>query len=258
MKTILRLLPIIACLSAPGLVMAKHHEAPLKEVLSQLDLSVQQRNDMRTLMKQSREQARIYKQDVKNIQGQIQEQIQAPQFDKATVQSLIEQRQKLQSEVALLNAQNRHQMWQQLSTEQQQKFNQLMESKGNDRTKQADRQRNPMRMLAALDLSDEQESQFQQWLAEEKPKNQALHQQLKAFKRAEKELIQQSEFDPQAWQAIDQQQKSVQAQLALNHSETRNRIWNALSETQQQKLQKLTHKRMEKWRKRGEEQEEAM
>ncbi len=263
MKKTLLLAPIVAALLCSASVIAHPQEHPVREVLKQLDLSVQQKQDVRALMQQTRQDGGIYKQDMQVISQQLNRLIHSDNFDLEQAKSLISQRQALQSQISYERAKNRHAIWSSLDQDQQKKLEQLIAdkktNKKQDRKHRGQRgERNPMRALSQLDLNEQQTASIEQIINKQQQQNKQLMSQIKQVKQAEASVIHSDNFSQDAWQAISQQAQAFKLQLAMNNSQSRNQIWNLLDDSQQQKLEQMQQRRMQKWQDKHQRRRDAM
>ncbi|WP_051333313.1 Spy/CpxP family protein refolding chaperone [Aliagarivorans marinus] len=103
---------------------------PAMKVFKQLDLSAEQKQQIRDIMQANRpadrEQAKQQRSEMRDAQrAQRLALMDAEQFDSEAAQSLIKQRQARQAERELRMLEIQHQIYQVLDDEQQQKFQQL-------------------------------------------------------------------------------------------------------------------------------------
>lgn len=248
MKNLRVLLPFATALMISAVVEAGHHSSHLGGVIKQLDLSDDQRADLRRVFKQSRLDKQLYKTDVRAIDEQLKSVIHAAQWNAQEAERLLLEKQTIRSQSALTRVTNRHYLWHNLSEAQQQKFTELMSRKRSD-NKHADRKsRSPMAKFSKLNLTDEQQNQIESVLVEQKSQLKQWREARKTVKQQEAMLIKADEFDHTGWQKVHQQQQKINLQLAKSHAYTRHQIWQLLDQQQQTKMQELSGKRRHKHR----------
>ena len=231
---------------------AGHHPGPHHQMalLKQLDLSREQRQDVRQLMRQGRQDVAVYREDLRAVRQQMQALIKAESWDEAAVKDLLEERQPLMAQLALTRANKKHQVWQVLSDEQQAEFEALMQDR--EPREFSDRQQ---KMLERLDLSDAQQQQIDQIRTENAANKAAFRQLRQDLKQAEAELIKADSFDQDAWQGLRAEYQQVFADYALKGLYARHQVWQVLSDEQQaeaeQRMQKRKHKRAERFAESG-------
>ena len=104
-------------------------------------------------------------------------------------------------------------------------------------------------MTKALSLSDQQQAQIKAIKQANKTENEALKGSMKAFKMAEKSLIQAKVFDEQAYLALRNHYQQTFAQIALSKAKTKHAVFNVLTPEQQEKWMKIMKKRKKKSKK---------
>lgn len=210
----------------------RHHEAEqLKTVLQQLDLTRDQKQDIRQAFRQGKQDMRLYKEDMRQIHQQMKSHIQSDQWQPDAVASVIAQRAGLMGQLTLNRAQQKHHVWHLLSDHQQQKFFELIEDK-----QRIPREFGGFERLRSLDLTDEQQQQLDEITAQIDITKQEVKTNLQTMKEAERALVMADEFDQQAWQTAFNQQQVVMMEVALNLAHARHQIWNLLSDEQKSQL----------------------
>lgn len=229
---------LIATLPAMG---HQAQQPQMKKILKQLNLNDQQRSQVRTLIKQSKADAQTIRQDLKLLNQQLKSAIQAQYWNEEVVKTLILQKQAARQELALTRATSQHIMWNQLDNQQQEKFETLVDSRQN-------RQRNKsaMRRFEPLNLSDEQYVEIEALINRQKAQSEEKRKLTKPFKMQQKELVQSTDFDQQAWLTSHQAMQNMQTEVAIDLAQTRHKIWNILDAEQQSTLQDMTEKRQQK------------
>lgn len=230
-----------AVLAGPG----KGQREGMHKILKQLDLTAEQRQDIRQILQDGRQDRLVYKADFRDFGQQIRAQVQSDSFDEESVKSLLQDRSDLRAELALERAQRKHQVWNLLTDEQQAEFEQQQQTR--ERKDPKDR---IAKRLAKLDLSSEQQMQIDQIMADNADKRTAAREQHLAFKTAQAALIKADEFDQVAWKALFAEQQAQMIQNGVNRAQARNQVWNLLTEEQQQKAQSMKKKRQKKHRQR--------
>ena len=249
MKNSLLILPMTAILLFAGTVMADPDYAhkgkqSTAKMLKKLDLTEQQKLDIRTLRQQGKQNRQVFRQDIKEIEEQLQSVIRASEWDEQAAKNLLSQRQEIKSQLALTRATSRNAMWNYLSDEQQEKLPDRSE-----REHKKGEHRNAMHRFRTLDLTDDQRQEIATIIKQQKSDNSALIARKKEFKQQEAELIHSEKFDDEAWQQLNAQQREVDLSLGLAMAYGRNHIWNQLDKAQQAKMDKMAERRKEKMKK---------
>ncbi len=216
-------------------------QPPMKKILRQLDLTDQQRAQVRNLMQEVRSDAQTVHQDQALIKEQLKNAIQAQNWNEEVVTALILQKQTAKEKLALTRAVSQNTLWNQLDDQQQEKFESLV-----DKRQKRDRNRAPLRRFEPLNLSQEQYSEIEALINRQKEQITEQQKVSKPFRKQQVELIQADDFNQQAWLASHQTMQSMQLELAVNVAHTRHKIWNILTPDQQLKMQEVAQKRQQK------------
>lgn len=251
MKKSLLILPLTAALLFAGqIVAAPEHGSKGKQstakLMKKLDLTEQQKTDMRSLRQQGKQDRQIFKQDISQIEQQLQSVIRASEWDAQAAKTLLIQRHEIKSQLALTRASSHNLLWNNLSDEQQEKL-----SARPKREHHKDKKRQAMRRFGPLDLSDTQRQAIATIIKQQKADNADLIVSKKAFKKQQAELIHSESFDNEAWQQLDAQQAELDLSLGLAMAYGRHQVWNQLDEAQQVKMDDMAKKRKEKMKKRA-------
>jgi Spy/CpxP family protein refolding chaperone len=111
------LTPIALCLTlaiaAPALAKKGHHQEHdgMRPILSELSLTDTQKQDIRQISKQSREDRGLFSSDVTSLKEELRSLMQSTEWDQTAVESAITQRQILMQKKALQRAINKNQVW---------------------------------------------------------------------------------------------------------------------------------------------------
>lgn len=222
------------------------HKGHGMKVFRDLDLTQEQRQQMRESKKTSREDNKAYRQDVRAINKQIRDLVRTDSFDADAVMALIEQRSPLKEEMALNSAQSKNQIWNVFTDDQQAT---LLEAAA-DREPRA-RGEFKRRGMRRLGLSDEQKQKMQEIHsadAEKRDQHKALMKQKRSQMLA---IIQAENFDESAWRIAYAKYQSASNEMALVRAENRHQVWNLLTPEQQKKMERLAKKREGKRGKKG-------
>ena len=97
--------------------------------LSELSLTNTQKQDIRQILKQTREDRGLFNTDEKSLRTDLRSLVHSSEWDQAAIESAITQRQALMQEKALQRASNKHQVWNLLTETQQAEFVAQLESR---------------------------------------------------------------------------------------------------------------------------------
>lgn len=211
--------------------MANHqHKNGLKPILKQLDLSQEQRQDLRQLLRESKGDMQSVSQDMKAFRQNMLLLVQADTYDQDAVTSLLEENQEVRTQKRLRKAQKQHLLFQSLTPEQQDKFVSLIAAKTDTK-----RHNKANKMYRRLGLTDQQKGNIKQIKSAFKATRSEAIDTLKQRKQAELALVRSAQFDAKAWLALQQQYRSTEIDIAEQRAAVRNQVWNQLTLEQQQK-----------------------
>lgn len=246
-KTMLKstLTPIALCLTlaiaAPALAKKGHHHNHdgMRQILSELSLTDAQKQDIRQILKQNREDRGLFSADAESQTTELRNLVQSTEWDQTAVENAIMQRQTLHQEKALQRATNKNLVWNLLTESQQTEFAAQLETrkaKRDERHKEGKGKRKGKRdgyKLKRLDLTEEQLTAVEAIKTAAKTSSEEVKAKLKTFKQAEQALIQSTDFAPEAWQALSLQHQVDFLEMAVIKSKTQHDIWNLLTPEQQ-------------------------
>ena len=107
----------------------KHHKSILKKMARHLDLSQDQKQQIKTLMLTAKQERQTNKATLESFHKQVQVLMQAPEFDEQAYISLREQYRASFDQMALAKVKNRHAIAQVLTPEQREKWQAVKEKR---------------------------------------------------------------------------------------------------------------------------------
>jgi Spy/CpxP family protein refolding chaperone len=248
------LTPIALCLTlviaASALAKKGHHQKhdDMRQILSELSLTDIQKQDIRQISKQNREDRGLFSGDVKSLKQELRNLVQSSEWDHAAVDGVITKRQTLMQAKALERATNKNQVWNLLTEAQQDEFvvffdalRAVRKGKGVTGSKRGNHRGNK---LARLDLSEVQLAAIIVIKNESKATGKKTKAKLQVYKQAEQLLVQSADFDAAAWQALNNEYQANFLTIAILKAKTQHDIWNQLTPEQQAKAaEKIKGKR---------------
>jgi len=234
------LVPIALCLSVAVTTSAmakkgqhQKHDG-MRQILSELSLSDTQKQDIKLVLKQNREDRASTRTDDKSLRTQLRVIIQSTEWEQTAVESAITQHQAVLQAKALKRARNKNQVWNLLTDDQQIELVAQLETRkaklkeigSNDKRKgKGDR-------LKRLDLSAEQLAAVKTIRSSVRANSAEIKTSLKEYKQAERALIHSSEFNEQTWKALNAEYQADFLSMAVLKVKTKNDIWNLLTSEQ--------------------------
>lgn len=233
--------------TAQGLAKAGHghNKHAMKKMFSQLSITDTQKQDLKEIFKQSREDKGLLKTDMKAFQQSLNALVQTNDWDQAAVEALLSEKQTQSTGSSLQQAQNKHAIWNILDDEQRAEFTNLMsQKKERAKGKKSDKrekhkQKWESKKAEKLGLDTEQTAHIDSIKAQTKEDMSVLREKLKAFKQAEKALIASETFDASAWQILREEYQADFVAVGLLKEKSRHDVWNILSEEQQTTMQRM-------------------
>ncbi|MCC2617364.1 periplasmic heavy metal sensor [Aestuariibacter halophilus] len=208
--------------------------------LKQLDLSANQRADVRQLVREARADSRDSKDDMRLLREQLRDTVQTSDWDADTVTALLSQQQTLMDSIALQKAITGQQIWALLTDAQQQQWLADMPEANEPR------QRDHDRLLDKLNVSDAQREALEPLLSALDQQRQSLIQARQNWHSSERALIQQDSFDQSAWTAARAQSNAVILPQLQEQLHLRQQVWQQLSSEQQDQLAQMMRRHGDK------------
>ncbi|GGO65739.1 Spy/CpxP family protein refolding chaperone [Bowmanella pacifica] len=230
------LLPLTIGLSLSAAVQAKEPpRGPMFKMFDELQLSAQQRQDIRTLFKQGREDRQVFRQDGQLLREQKQAVIEAADWDQQAALALLSEEMTARRAAMWARAQMDQAVWN-LLTESQREVWAEMQEEGFDRP-----ERTPFngRWLRKLDLNEAQQQALSELQAQAKmsrEKNQDIRER---FAEQQLALIEQGGLTEQAWTSLYEQYQSQFQAAALEGLKQRHGFYHLLTAEQQAKLEQF-------------------
>jgi protein CpxP len=264
MKKQIITLSALACLTLSGisLAMAKPDQGhkgadngkrggDAMRVLKQLDLSEQQKLDIKAIMQETREDNSVFDGDKQEIMLQMRDLMNMPSWDAQTARQLISAQIEQGKDIQLNRAEARHQIYSLLTNEQKAELASKADKPKNKKGKQKGKKRAAKmksRMAKALALTDEQQAQLKSIDAEAKAVKDSFKPVMKAHREQIKALVQADVFDADAWLALQTSfmPEFVEHRVLLAESKYNKKA--VLTEEQSTKMENIRNKMKDKRR----------
>lgn len=220
-----------------------HHAKQLMREFKGLDLSQQQRQEIRQIVKDTRENNRVYEVSKKTRKSQMKTLMNMPAWDNDSAEAIVREQIEQQQPIRLNGAMARHQVYQLLTPEQKQKLsnkakevkNKLSQGKRSDKV--------AGRLAKALELTDEQVTQFDALRKQTRENAMAFASTSKQHRESLRALVRADKFDSASYAKLQASFSDQLVEQRVKQLELRYRMKNLLSEEQQKKMRKM-QKRM--------------
>ena len=276
-KTLVKttLTPIALCLTlalastASAQKSHQHHQQNdgMRQILSELSLTDTQKQDIKQILKQNREDKGLFRIDAKSLQTELRSFVQSTEWDPAAVESAFTQRQALIQEKALQQATNKNLVLNVLTDPQQTEFIALLFARKTEfNTRKAGREKTSTKakrkgkrkpnMLKRLGLTEEQLAAVQMIKTAAKASGEETQAKLKTYKQAERALIHSTDFNTEAWQTLSNEYQSDFLAIEVLKVKTKHDIWNLLTPVQQAEVEEKFKSKKDKHGKKGKKRQQ--
>jgi protein CpxP len=221
----------------------------MAKVFSQLSLTDIQKQDIKQIFKQAREDHNATGSDFKTVKQHLATHVHSSVWDQAAVEAVLLQNQTQMAQAGLQRAQNKHAVLNLLTDEQRTKFSHLTANgvgaeRGEKlRQHKAKAKGKRDRKGEKLGLSAEQTAAMASLKNKNKNSAAPLIERLKAFKQAERALITSTEFTPENWLLLNEKYKDDFLAMAVLKAKGKHDMWNVLTVEQQETLSSKMDKR---------------
>lgn len=220
-------------------------------VLKQVDLSEQQKLDIKALIQQTREDNSVFAGEKQEIMLQMRELMNMPVWDAQTAGQLISSQMEQGKSIRLNRAETKHQIYNVLTNEQKVEMAAKAEQPDKNRGKQKGQKRKAKmqdRLLRALALTDDQQAQWRVMHTQTKALKEDFKAVMKAHHKHVKALVQTEVFNVKAWLALQEGFTSQLVAHSVLIAESKYNTKALLSDEQNQTFLKIKNKMKDKRR----------
>jgi protein CpxP len=253
-KTTLR--PIALCLplviAVPALATKGHHREhnDMRQIMSELSLTDTQKQDIRQISKQNREDIGLFSSDVQSLKQELRNLVQSSEWDHAAVEIAITQRQTFIQTNALQRATKKNQVWNLLTEAQQGEFVMFFDALKAERQGEGvtrwKKGKLKSKKIERLDLSEDQLATVNNIKNENKASGKKIKAKLKVYKQAEQLLVQSDDLNADTWQTLNNEYQANFLTIAILKAKTQHDIWNQLTPKQQAKAAEKNKRKKER------------
>lgn len=227
-------------------------EMPMLKALSKLDLTEEQKQNIKAVVKQSREVNQIYRADRKQFKTQMQQLMTAAAWDESFAQSLIQAQMEQGKEIELNIAKTRNQVFNLLTDEQQQALIEDIDNpKPKDRNGKRNKKAEMKRLSKLLDLSEMQIAQINALREAAKLEMDTLRLKDMNIREDFTRIVFSENFDEAKWLSLQESVVDTKAEHKLIRTKLRYDTLSVLSESQKEKFEKISKRMKEKGRRAG-------
>lgn len=239
MQKLLATLTIVSMIAFTPLALADKdgHKKP-DSLFSQLDLSDAQKEQIKTIRQNSREEKKIYREEQKSVRESFKAVMEAELWDESAVTSAATSEIAASKQLRLIDANSKNAVYNVLTAEQQAQLSELME----DRPERSSRLDKLSTRFEKLRLSDEQKSSVDALLATHQAEIQALEETLKSAKEAQRALVMSDNFDQSAWSQLFDDNKGAMVAARVSSAKLMFDLKSVLSKKQLKRLKKMMQK----------------
>jgi Spy/CpxP family protein refolding chaperone len=263
LKTLIKttLTPIALCLTlaiaAPAMAKKGQHQKHdgMRQILSELSLTATQKQDIRQVLKQSREDRELIKTD-DSVRTDLRSLIQSTEWDQTAVESALIQNQAVMQDKALQRATNKNQIWNLLTETQQAEFVALLDTRKAEREEKKGKGKRKDKMLKRLDLTEEQLTAVEVIKTAAKASGEETKAKLKTFRQAEQALVQNNNFNAEAWLTLNNKYQADFLAMAVLKAQTKHDVWSLLTTEQQAKAVEKMQGKKNKHGKKGKKRQQ--
>ncbi len=225
---------------------------PMLRALSKLDLTEEQKQNIKAVVKQNREVNQIYRADRKQFKTQMQQLMTAAAWDENFAQSLIQAQMEQGKEVELNIAKTRNQVFNLLTKEQQ---DALLEKINSPKNKERNGKKNKKvklnKLSKFLDLSEMQIAQIKALREAAKLEMDTIRLKDMNVRENFTSVVLSESFDEARWLALQESVNDTKAEHKLIRTKLRYDTLSVLSESQKEKFKKISKRMKEKGRRAG-------
>lgn len=247
-KQLLVLSLVAASVISGGFVLAherdNEHE-PRKQMMrifKQLDLEREQKQAIRSVMHDAKDQMTVYRADMKKLHQEMMDLVTSGNLSEATVSAVLDQHQATLEAMTVAKSNHKYAVYQVLTEEQREEARALMEEQ-RQRMESRDGGERFAKMAEKLELSDDQIAVIEPLLTEVKDSRMALRDVMHGFKESQRQWFEDGSYSEDKVSELfastfPEFQEKLYAVVASHQQ-----IYQQLTEEQQQKVQSRAGKR---------------
>ncbi|WP_338294440.1 Spy/CpxP family protein refolding chaperone [Planctobacterium marinum] len=214
----------------------------MMQIFKQLDLEREQKQAIRSVMHDAKDQMQVYREDMKKLHQEMMALVTSGNSSEASVATVLSQYEETLAAMTLTKSNNKYAVYQVLTEPQREKARTLMEEQ-RLRMESRDSGERFARMAEKLELSDNQVAQIEPLLEEVKESRMALRDLMHGFKEAQRQWFEDGSYSEEKVNELfattfPEFQQKLYAVVASHQQ-----IYLQLTEEQQQQVQSTAGKR---------------
>jgi Spy/CpxP family protein refolding chaperone len=242
MKKLLIVLTIASLLSVcSSAINAKerNHHADLERVsLTSLNLSIQQKQDIKQIRKETKQDLNLYRGEQRQLKQSIQALMRSQVWDELAVKAAFEEQMATKMQSMLILAKSKNKVFNQLTEVQKSQLitERLEKKKATKDRNGKSAQKKMLRLTKALSLTAEQQTQLIVMMEVNKTLRLANKKESMTIKSQLASVVQAASFDEDAWLAIHSDNQPQKLDMAVRKAKARFDVLSVLNEEQREKF----------------------
>lgn len=247
-KQLLVLSLMAASVISAGFVLAhergSEHEPreQMMRIFKQLDLEREQKQAIRSVMHETKDQMTVYREDMKKLHQEMMDLVTSGNLSEASVATVLAQYEETLAAMTVAKSNHKYAVYQVLTDTQREKAKTLMEAQ-RQRVKSRDSGERFSRMAEKLDLTDNQIAQIEPLIEQVKESRMALRDVMQGFGEAQRQWFEDGSYSEEKvselFVSTFPQFKEKLYAVVASHQQ----IYLQLTEEQQQQVQSRAGKR---------------
>ncbi|GBL03782.1 Spy/CpxP family protein refolding chaperone [Glaciecola sp. KUL10] len=239
MQKLLATLTIVSLITfAPITLAQKSGHKKSQEIFSQLSLSDAQKEQIKTIRQNSREEKKIYREERKAVKEAFKALMKAEIWDENAVNAAVTTQTIASKQLRLIEANAKHSVYQVLTDEQKAELDELIAN----RPERPSRLEKLNKKMQKLNLSDEQTTAITALISSHEAEVATYQADKAAAKAAQRALITAESFDQSAWSQLFDDNLETMIAAKVSSAKFKFDLKNILTKKQLKRLKKLMKK----------------
>ncbi|MFT5277140.1 MAG: protein CpxP [Glaciecola sp.] len=221
-----------------------HHGAQDRMAMKSLNLSAQQKQDIKQIRKETMQDLSVYKGERKQFRESMRDLMVSEIWNEAAVRAAIDEQMTAQLQSKLIKAKSKNKVFNQFNEQQKSQFiaKRWDKEKGKGDRKSKGAEKKVQRLTKVLALSVEQQAQLTAMMETNKTLRQANREQASSLRTQLANIVQAPDFDENTWLAIHSDNKQQKLDMTVTKAKARFDMLSVLNEEQREKFAKVMSK----------------